>query len=75
MMRAAEARGAELRLGNVTGLLRHGGEVVGVDLDGEALEGDAVVIAMGPWCLGHSQRARDGRSDGRADPGRSDPGR
>ena len=51
MMRAAEARGAELRLGNVTGLLRRGGEVVGVDLDGETLEGDAVVIAMGPWSV------------------------
>ena len=51
MMRAAEARGAELRLGNVTGLLRRGGDVVGVDLDGEALEGDAVVIAMGPWSV------------------------
>ena len=51
MMRGAEARGAELRLGNVTGLLRRGGDVVGVDLDGEALEGDAVVIAMGPWSV------------------------
>ena len=51
MMRAAEARGAELRLGNVTGLLRRGGDVVGVNLDGEALEGDAVVIAMGPWSV------------------------
>ena len=51
MMRAAEARGAELRLGNVRGLLRRGGDVVGVDLDGEALEGDAVVIAMGPWSI------------------------
>ena len=51
MMRAAEARGAELRLGSVTGLLRRGGNVVGVDLDGEALVGDAVVIAMGPWSM------------------------
>jgi glycine/D-amino acid oxidase-like deaminating enzyme len=51
MMRAAEARGAELRLGNVTELLRRGGDVVGVDLDGESLEGDAVVIAMGPWSV------------------------
>ena len=51
MMRAAEARGAELRPGSVTGLLRRGGDVVGVDLDGEALEGDAVVIAMGPWSV------------------------
>jgi glycine/D-amino acid oxidase-like deaminating enzyme len=51
MMRAAEARGAELRLGRVTGLLRRGEDVMGVDLDGEAIEGDAVVIAMGPWSV------------------------
>jgi glycine/D-amino acid oxidase-like deaminating enzyme len=51
MMRAAEARGAELRLGRVTGLLWRGGDVVGVDLDGETLEADAVVIAMGPWSV------------------------
>jgi glycine/D-amino acid oxidase-like deaminating enzyme len=51
MMRAAEALGAELRLGNVTGLRHRGGGMVGVDLDGEALEGDAVVIAMGPWSV------------------------
>jgi glycine/D-amino acid oxidase-like deaminating enzyme len=51
MMRAAEARGAKLRLGSVTGLLRRDEDVVGVDLDGEALEGDAVVIAMGPWSV------------------------
>jgi glycine/D-amino acid oxidase-like deaminating enzyme len=51
MMRAAEARGAELRLGTVTGLLRRGGDVIGVDLEGETLEGDAVVIAMGPWSI------------------------
>jgi glycine/D-amino acid oxidase-like deaminating enzyme len=49
MMHAARARGAELRLGRVTGLLRRGGDVVGVDLDGEAIEADAIVIAMGPW--------------------------
>jgi glycine/D-amino acid oxidase-like deaminating enzyme len=49
MMRAARARGAELRLGTVTGLLRRGGDVVGVELDGETLEADAIVIAMGPW--------------------------
>ncbi len=51
MLRGAQARGAELRLGSVTGLLRRGGDVVGVDLDGEAIEGDAVVIAMGPWSV------------------------
>jgi glycine/D-amino acid oxidase-like deaminating enzyme len=51
MMRAAEARGARLRPGKVTGLLRRGGDVVGVHLDGGVLEGDAVVIAMGPWSV------------------------
>jgi glycine/D-amino acid oxidase-like deaminating enzyme len=49
MMRAAQARGAGLRLGTVTGLLRRGGDVVGVAMDGEAIEADAIVIAMGPW--------------------------
>jgi glycine/D-amino acid oxidase-like deaminating enzyme len=49
MMRAAQARGADLRLGKVTGLLRRSEDVVGVKLDGEAIEADAVVIAMGPW--------------------------
>jgi glycine/D-amino acid oxidase-like deaminating enzyme len=51
MMRAAEDQGAELRIGRVTGLLRRGEDVVGVDLDGQTLEGDAVVIAMGPWSV------------------------
>jgi len=51
MMRAAQGRGAELRLGRAMGLLRRGGDVVGVDLGGETLEGDAVVIAMGPWSV------------------------
>jgi glycine/D-amino acid oxidase-like deaminating enzyme len=51
MMRAAQQRGAELRLAEVTGLLRRGGDVVGVELDGTTLEGDAVVIAMGPWSI------------------------
>jgi glycine/D-amino acid oxidase-like deaminating enzyme len=51
MMRAAEDRGADLRIGRVTGLLRRGGDVVGVDLDGERLEGEAVIIAMGPWSV------------------------
>ena len=52
MMHAAEERGAELLLGQVTGLLFRGDRVVGVRLeDGETLEGDAVVIAMGPWSV------------------------
>jgi glycine/D-amino acid oxidase-like deaminating enzyme len=51
MMRAAQARGTGLRMGTVTGLLCRGGNVIGVDLDGEAIEADAVVIAMGPWSV------------------------
>ena len=51
MMRAAEARGAEVRLGEAKGLLRRNGEVVGMLFNGEALEADAVVIAMGPWSI------------------------
>ena len=69
-VRAAQARGAELRLSNVTGLLCRGGDVVEVDLDGETLTGDAVVIAMGPWSVlaaqllagRHLERVRRDRS-------------
>jgi glycine/D-amino acid oxidase-like deaminating enzyme len=52
MMRAAQARGAELRLGCVTGVaLGNGPSVRGVEVDGDIVEGDAVVIAMGPWSV------------------------
>ncbi len=53
MMRAAEARGAKLRLGSVTGLLRaeDGASVRGVEVNGEMIAADAVVIAMGPWSI------------------------
>ena len=53
MMRAAQAQGAELRLGRVTGIVRDGSgaRVRGVEVDGETIEGDAVVIAMGPWSI------------------------
>src|SRR5689334_23733103 len=53
MMRAAEAQGAELRLGCVTGVMRGASStrVTGVEVDGEVIEGDAVVIAMGPWSI------------------------
>jgi glycine/D-amino acid oxidase-like deaminating enzyme len=52
MMRAAQEKGAELRLGQVTGVVRRGGaSVEGVEVDGELVEGDAVVIAMGPWSI------------------------
>jgi glycine/D-amino acid oxidase-like deaminating enzyme len=53
LMRVAQARGAELRLGCVTGIARggSGASVSGVEVDGEVIEGDAVVIAMGPWSI------------------------
>ena len=53
LMRAAEAQGAELRHGAVVGMMRAPtGAVSGVVLDnGESVEGDAVVIAMGPWSI------------------------
>ncbi len=52
MLEAAIARGAHLRVGRVSGVeLDPGGRgrVRGVVVDGELIEGDAVVIAMGPW--------------------------
>ncbi len=53
MMRAAQAQGAELRLGRVTGIVCGSGatRVTGVEVDGEVIAGDAVVIAMGPWSM------------------------
>lgn len=53
MMDAAIARGARLQSGEITGLL-HGADekrVTGALVDGQPVEGDAVVIAMGPWSL------------------------
>jgi glycine/D-amino acid oxidase-like deaminating enzyme len=53
MMRAARSQGAELRLGQLTGVVRckGGAAVAGVEIDGKVVEGDAVVIAMGPWSI------------------------
>jgi glycine/D-amino acid oxidase-like deaminating enzyme len=53
LMRAARRRGAELRLGQVTGLARDGSgsAVRGVEVDGSLVEADAVVVAMGPWSI------------------------
>jgi glycine/D-amino acid oxidase-like deaminating enzyme len=53
MMRAAAEQGAEMRLGQVTGVVRRkgGSAVAGVEVDGNIIEGDAVVIAMGPWSI------------------------
>lgn len=52
MMGAALAGGAELRLGRVGDVVRRDdGCVAGVVVDGETVEGDSVVIAMGPWSI------------------------
>ncbi|MBV8505734.1 MAG: FAD-binding oxidoreductase [Alphaproteobacteria bacterium] len=53
MMQAAQAQGAELRLGQVTGVVRRkgGAAVAGIEIDGKLVEGDVVVIAMGPWSI------------------------
>jgi glycine/D-amino acid oxidase-like deaminating enzyme len=54
MMRAAEALGAKLRLGRVTGLAQPDKpvRVIGVEVDGsDVVEAEAVVIAMGPWSI------------------------
>jgi glycine/D-amino acid oxidase-like deaminating enzyme len=58
MMEAAIARGARLQIGCASGVKvgsGGGGGVRGVVVDGELIEGDAVVIAMGPWSVLASQ--------------------
>src|SRR4029077_14823800 len=50
LMQAAQPH-AELRPGRVDGIVRDGDRVLGVDVDGETVAGDAVVIAMGPWSM------------------------
>lgn len=51
LMRAAAAQGAELRLGRVSGIAQRAGRARGIVVDGAVIEGDAVVIAMGPWSI------------------------
>lgn len=51
LMDDAIRQGAELRIGEVTGLLRRGNTVVGAEVDGAGVEADAVVVAMGPWSI------------------------
>ncbi|WP_441232516.1 NAD(P)/FAD-dependent oxidoreductase [Bradyrhizobium sp. 1200_D9_N1_1] len=53
VMNAALAQGAEHRPGRVTGITRgtDGATATGVEIDGDLIEADAVVIAMGPWSL------------------------
>jgi glycine/D-amino acid oxidase-like deaminating enzyme len=51
MMRAAEAHGAELHHGRVIGIAQRDRRATGVEVDGTLIEGDVVVIAMGPWSI------------------------
>jgi glycine/D-amino acid oxidase-like deaminating enzyme len=51
VMQAAQAQGAALRFGGVTGVVHRGPRVAGIEVDRERIEGDAVVIAMGPWSI------------------------
>lgn len=53
VMNAALAQGTELRAGRVTGITRDakGARANGVAVDGNIIEADAIVIAMGPWSL------------------------
>jgi glycine/D-amino acid oxidase-like deaminating enzyme len=51
MMRAAAAQGAELLFGRVTAIAQHHGRATGVMVADEMIEGDAVVVAMGPWSM------------------------
>ncbi|RST72047.1 FAD-binding oxidoreductase [Siminovitchia acidinfaciens] len=50
MARAAQRLGAEIRLQSpVTGLITENDRVIGVDVSGERLYADAVVVALGVW--------------------------
>ena len=51
MMQAAEANGATLIAGAVTGIPVEDGRAAGVAIDGETLAADAVVVALGPWSI------------------------
>jgi glycine/D-amino acid oxidase-like deaminating enzyme len=53
MLQAAIDRGAQLRPGRVTGVVLDAARTaaLGVLVDGEEVQADAVVIAMGPWSL------------------------
>src|SRR5712692_2886053 len=49
LLDAAQVRGSALRIGVVEGVVQHDGAVSGVSIDGETVEADAAVLAMGPW--------------------------
>ena len=49
LIEGAQAHGATLRMSVVEDLVQRDGAARGVRIDGETLEADAVVLAMGPW--------------------------
>lgn len=49
LLDAARARGSTLRIGVVEAVAQRDGVAAGVKVDGETIEADAVVLAMGPW--------------------------
>ena len=51
MMKAAQEHGAQVHLGQVTGVVRGCNEsiVKGIEVGGSVIAADATVIAMGPW--------------------------
>jgi glycine/D-amino acid oxidase-like deaminating enzyme len=49
LIEGARAHGATLRMGVVEDLVRREGVARGVHVDGQPLDADAVVLALGPW--------------------------
>ena len=49
LIHAAQARGARVEHGRVTGLSLSGRSVTGVQVDGRIVPANSVVLAMGPW--------------------------
>jgi glycine/D-amino acid oxidase-like deaminating enzyme len=49
LLDAARSLGTRLRTGVVEGVIQRDGAIRGVRVDGDAIEADAVVLAMGPW--------------------------
>jgi glycine/D-amino acid oxidase-like deaminating enzyme len=56
LLDAARAHGSVLRIGVVDGVIQRDGAARGVRVDGETIDADTVVLAMGPWT---SRVARD----------------
>jgi glycine/D-amino acid oxidase-like deaminating enzyme len=58
LLDAARGRGATLRIGIVQDVARRDGAARGVTVDGDTLEADAVVLALGPWTTRVARRLR-----------------